>query len=111
VSSTSRAVAPSSRATARHLGVWGLTLDLRGSAGRCRVYACAVDRQASLSSDQLSVGVYLLAADGKDEQTPHHEDERFKGAIGTVSEVSLPERRAETLAGLYLAANLGLAGP
>ena len=35
----------------------------------------------------------------------------FKGAIGTVSEVSLPERRAEALAGLYLAAYLGLAGP
>jgi predicted MFS family arabinose efflux permease len=35
----------------------------------------------------------------------------FKGAIGTVSEVSLPERRAEALAGLYLAACLGLAGP
>ena len=35
----------------------------------------------------------------------------FKGAIGTVSEISLPERRAEALAGLYLAAYLGLAGP
>ena len=35
----------------------------------------------------------------------------FKGAIGTVSEISLPERRAEALAGLFLAAYLGLAGP
>jgi MFS family permease len=35
----------------------------------------------------------------------------FKGAIGTVSEISLPERHAEALAGLYLAAYLGLAGP
>jgi MFS family permease len=35
----------------------------------------------------------------------------FKGAIGTVSDISLPERRAEALAGLYLAAYLGLAGP
>jgi MFS family permease len=35
----------------------------------------------------------------------------FRGAIGTVSEISLPEHRAETLAGLYLAAYLGLAGP
>jgi MFS family permease len=35
----------------------------------------------------------------------------FKGAIGSVSEISLPERRAEALAGLYLAAYLGLAGP
>jgi MFS family permease len=35
----------------------------------------------------------------------------FKGAIGTVSEVSTVEHRAETLAGLYLAAYLGLAGP
>ncbi len=35
----------------------------------------------------------------------------FKGAIGTVGDISLPERRAEALAGLYLAAYLGLAGP
>jgi MFS family permease len=35
----------------------------------------------------------------------------FKGAIGTVSEIALPARRAEALAGLYLAAYLGLAGP
>jgi MFS family permease len=35
----------------------------------------------------------------------------FKGAIGTVSEISLPDHAAETLAGLYLAAYLGLAGP
>jgi MFS family permease len=35
----------------------------------------------------------------------------FKGAIATVSEISTPEHRAETLAGLYLAAYLGLAGP
>jgi MFS family permease len=35
----------------------------------------------------------------------------FKGAIGTVSEISLPEHRAEALAGLYLAAYIGLAGP
>jgi MFS family permease len=35
----------------------------------------------------------------------------FKGAIGTVSEIALPERRAEALAGLFLAAYLGLAGP
>jgi MFS family permease len=35
----------------------------------------------------------------------------FKGAIGTVSEISLPGHRAEALAGLFLAAYLGLAGP
>jgi MFS family permease len=35
----------------------------------------------------------------------------FKGAIGTVSEIALPEHRAEALAGLFLAAYLGLAGP
>jgi len=35
----------------------------------------------------------------------------FKGGIGTVAEISLPERRAEALAGLYLAAYVGLAGP
>lgn len=35
----------------------------------------------------------------------------FKGAIGTVSEISLPERRAEAIAGLFLACYLGLAGP
>lgn len=35
----------------------------------------------------------------------------FKGAIGTVSEIALPEHQAETLAGLYLVAYLGLAGP
>lgn len=35
----------------------------------------------------------------------------FKGAIGSVAEISLPERRAEALAGVYLAAYLGLAGP
>ena len=35
----------------------------------------------------------------------------FKGAISTVSEIAVPERRAEALAGLFLAAYLGLAGP
>ena len=35
----------------------------------------------------------------------------FKGAIGTVAAISLPNHAAETLAGLYLAAYLGLAGP
>jgi MFS family permease len=35
----------------------------------------------------------------------------FKGAIATVSEIALPEHRAEALAGLFLAAYLGLAGP
>jgi MFS family permease len=35
----------------------------------------------------------------------------FKGAIATVSEISYPEHRAEALAGLFLAAYLGLAGP
>ena len=35
----------------------------------------------------------------------------FKGAIGTVSEIALPGHRAEALAGLFLAAYLGLAGP
>jgi hypothetical protein len=35
----------------------------------------------------------------------------FKGAIETVSESSLPERRAEAVAGFFLAAYLGLAGP
>lgn len=35
----------------------------------------------------------------------------FKGAIATVSEISLPERRAEAVAGFFLAAYLGLAGP
>lgn len=35
----------------------------------------------------------------------------FKGAIGTVADISLPEHRAEALAGLYLAAYVGLAGP
>jgi MFS family permease len=35
----------------------------------------------------------------------------FKGAIGTISEISTPGQRAEALAGLYLAAYLGLAGP
>jgi MFS family permease len=35
----------------------------------------------------------------------------FKGAIGTVIEISLPERRAEAVAGFFLAAYLGLAGP
>jgi MFS family permease len=35
----------------------------------------------------------------------------FKGAIGTVSEVSPPDHRAQALAGLFLAAYLGLAGP
>ena len=35
----------------------------------------------------------------------------FKGAIATVSEVSPDAHRAEALAGLYLAAYLGLAGP
>jgi MFS family permease len=35
----------------------------------------------------------------------------FKGAIATVAEVSSQEHRAEALAGLFLAAYLGLAGP
>ncbi len=35
----------------------------------------------------------------------------FKGAIGTVTEISLPERRAEAVAGYFLACYLGLAGP
>jgi MFS family permease len=35
----------------------------------------------------------------------------FKGAIATVVEISAPEYRAETLAGIYLSAYLGLAGP
>jgi MFS family permease len=35
----------------------------------------------------------------------------FKGAIATVAEISAPEYRAEALAGLFLAAYLGLAGP
>ena len=35
----------------------------------------------------------------------------FKGAIATVADISAPEHRAEALAGLFLAAYLGLAGP
>jgi MFS family permease len=35
----------------------------------------------------------------------------FKGAIETVSEIALPERRAEAVAGFFLAAYVGLAGP
>ncbi|MGZ4247041.1 MAG: MFS transporter [Solirubrobacteraceae bacterium] len=35
----------------------------------------------------------------------------FKGAIGTVASIAAPENRAEALAGLFLAAYLGLAGP
>jgi MFS family permease len=35
----------------------------------------------------------------------------FKGAIGTVSALAPPDNRAEALAGLYLAAYVGLAGP
>jgi len=35
----------------------------------------------------------------------------FKGAIATVSEISSQEHRAEALAGIFLAAYLGLAGP
>jgi membrane protein implicated in regulation of membrane protease activity len=35
----------------------------------------------------------------------------FKGAIATVSEIAAPEHRAEALAGVYLAAYLGLSGP
>jgi hypothetical protein len=35
----------------------------------------------------------------------------FKGAISTAAEISPPEHRAETLAGMYLAAYVGLAGP
>jgi MFS family permease len=35
----------------------------------------------------------------------------FKGAIETVTEISLPERRAETVAGYFLACYIGLAGP
>jgi MFS family permease len=35
----------------------------------------------------------------------------FKGAIATVAEISSAEHRAEALAGLFLAAYVGLAGP
>jgi MFS family permease len=35
----------------------------------------------------------------------------FKGAIATTSEIAAAEHRAEALAGVYLAAYLGLAGP
>ena len=35
----------------------------------------------------------------------------FKGAIATVSEIAAPEHRAEALAGVFLAAYLGLSGP
>ena len=35
----------------------------------------------------------------------------FKGAIGIVTEISLPERRAEAVAGYFLACYVGLAGP
>jgi MFS family permease len=35
----------------------------------------------------------------------------FKGAFGTVAEISSPEHRAEALAGLFLASYIGLAGP
>ena len=35
----------------------------------------------------------------------------FKGAIETVTQISLPERRAEAVAGFFLAAYIGLAGP
>jgi MFS family permease len=35
----------------------------------------------------------------------------FKGAIATVSEISAPEHRAEALAGVFLAAYIGLSGP
>jgi len=35
----------------------------------------------------------------------------FKGAIATASEISAPEHRAEALAGIFLAAYLGLSGP
>jgi MFS family permease len=35
----------------------------------------------------------------------------FKGAIGTASALAPPDNRAETLAGIYLAAYIGLAGP
>ncbi len=35
----------------------------------------------------------------------------FKGAIGTAAEIALPERRAEAVAGVFLASYLGLAGP
>ena len=35
----------------------------------------------------------------------------FKGAIATISEISAPAHRAEALAGVFLAAYLGLAGP
>jgi MFS family permease len=35
----------------------------------------------------------------------------FKGAIATTAEIAAPEHRAEALAGVYLAAYLGLAGP
>ena len=35
----------------------------------------------------------------------------FQGAIGSVSEIAPPDHRAEALAGLFLAAYLGLAGP
>jgi hypothetical protein len=35
----------------------------------------------------------------------------FKGALETVTQISLPERRAEAVAGFFLAAYIGLAGP
>ena len=35
----------------------------------------------------------------------------FKGAIETVTEISLPEHRAEAIAGFFLAAYVGLTGP
>ena len=35
----------------------------------------------------------------------------FRGAVNTVSAMASPDRRAETLAGLFLAAYIGLAGP
>jgi MFS family permease len=35
----------------------------------------------------------------------------FKGAIETVTDISLPARRAEAVAGFFLAAYIGLAGP
>ncbi|HWF72773.1 MAG TPA: MFS transporter [Solirubrobacteraceae bacterium] len=35
----------------------------------------------------------------------------FKGAIATAAEISTPEHRAEALAGVFLAAYLGLSGP
>jgi MFS family permease len=50
-----------------------------------------------------SLGVFLVVGAGA--------GLLFKGAIATVSEIAAPDHRAEALAGIYLAAYLGLAGP